>query len=1155
MVERRVYVDKNLSFNVSLLAPEPGKWNATLTVGNDILSYSTTLNITVLPRPVFFKGKTVVYSGEPATFQFLSENSTPLSGKLVINGSEYHEVYEVNGTATLVFPGSGNYTLLFSKTGYEEKKIEIRAYDRMNLENVSISPTPINGVIYLKEGEFITISGVETLYYSLDGGIMKSSEGNITMPGELMGDHRLQIYAVSGNRMGNGTFYLHIYKDPNVSMLSSISSPAVYVNTPVNITAWSEIPLKSFTIVLNNRVERIYVNQNFTFGKENYTYNITLVAQGSYMNFSIDGRNVMGYASSFHRALRVFKPYDDEKPEIEINGGSNGEYALTSGIMATIPQIRVWGGQTITVSAADNTKVVSISVKAFGRYFNSTGEPVKVPTVFKEGGDYHFIPDGTYTATVNATDMYGNSNLTEFQIIVDNTGEKMPPIVVGSTLLIFNSTVNSYAFRAFDNVGVFYLKIYEGSSVIKSAQGSGSNGTIYLNSSDISDGLHDLVLNVTDVNGNLKSLEFMALKNYTDDLKPTIFVENTTVWSGADIVVQASDNVRVQSISAYVFGKWFNRTGNFSIERLEIPTAYNTTSQTIFTSPGVYSMNITVEDVFGNQNSTSLDIEINNTGERVPPTIFLPESGIYNSTDTINITAFDNVGVKRVWISDALGELVEVDGGNLSCNAGDLGYGERNLIAYAEDVNGNIAAVSFSLGVDDNIPPKLLITEVRMWGGNTTNITLWDNFAVKRGEIRIFNHTFSSIGNRIEIETEFESGDNVSFVPEGTYLGMAKVEDISGNVNTTYIRIIIDNTKETRPPVITGESYQVVSNTTDAVFRAFDNVGVARMWWVLNGTVMGNTTGNELRIGFQSIPLGTQSIVVYAEDVNGNVALMNATIDVLGKPEVDVRAYLLTSSVETTERGMLSVLIENGANPGNYTVRVYLDGELYYNITGDIGAFETKTITINLPYLSKGKHTIEVENQTLVLDVYEPPVEKVPIDLVLKYDKNLKVTASESVIYKGFQISQGNFYLVTGSLVAVGIILGALGMYSSILKSINSKNVAILRAIGASNRHLVLYSLEDIAKYVFPSILGGVFLGYVLLKSLEYTGLLRAFGHRLVVSITPGVVLGSVLISLGFLLIASVIILYGIMHSKVVHLFGGEKSEKIYMLEEVLDER
>ncbi len=1135
-IERQIYVNGNITFNLTLLAPEPGKWKVNMTVGNDVLTYDTSVNFTVLPRPVLFKGKSVVYTGERVNLTFLSKDGAPLNGTVVISGEDYHRSMEVNGTFQLNFPRSGRYSLSFHRLGYENKTVFVRAYDRMDLSNLTLKPKPIDGVIYLKEGENITVSGADTVYYSIDGGALRRSDGNISFPEGVKGDHRIELMAILGNSMGNQSFFLHIYKSENVSIqFSHTHSSGIYYNSSLNITIWSEIPLRNYTLWVNGVKEEGSMEQNFSMGVENYTYNVTLIARGLYMNVSIYATNVLGVGVNTTEKIRIIYPSDTEKPRIIVE-----------------QPLKIWGGNTTTVDVKDNTMVGNVSVFIFGRYFNSSGEGVTIPTVFFENGEYIFIPEGTYTGIVNATDVFGNVNVSEFQLTINNNGEKVPPVVVGPDVVDFQSSNDSFTFKAYDNSEVVFMGVYLGSNLLKSVTSpAGSNMTLQLNSSDVPDGLSLLKIVARDMYNNSGIFQFLSLKNYTDDTPPWLDSVTTKVWSGEDIVIKVSDNVKVDSITAEIFG----RTYTSHSDTLKIPTMEVNGTKVNYTPEGDYLMNLTFTDIYGNENSTSILIEVNNTGEEIAPVIFYPEPGVYNATDTLSFISYDNVGISRVWIESPLGIVLENTSWNFSCPASSLGYGTLKLTVYAQDVNGNIASYPLVLVVRDNILPRVLTTSVRMWGGNSTNITLWDNLGVESATLDIFGRTFHSTGDRIEVDTEFIDGYNVSFIHPGTYYGVVRVKDMAGNVNTTYITIVIDNRGERNPPVITGDSYQVVSNKTDAVFYAFDNVGVSRMWWTLNGTVMGSSNSSSLIITFQEIPLGTNYIKVYAQDVNGNVAEMDAVIDVLGKPEVKVYAYLLSDSVESTERAVLTVVLENGANSGNYTLYIYLDGEEYYNITESMNSFETRTLTLNLPYLSKGEHTIVVGNQTLTLKVYEPPVEKVPIDLILKYNKDLKVTATETVIYKGFQISQGNFILVTFSLIAVGIILGALGMYSSMLKAINNKNIAILRAIGASNRTLMKFAVEDVVKYILPSIFGGLLLGYALVGVLEWLNVLRAFGHGLVVDITPQVILGSILISLGFLAFTAVLILKEMFHSKVVHLFGGERSEKIYTLEEVLNER
>ena len=516
---------------------------------------------------------------------------------------------------------------------------------------------------------------------------------------------------------------------------------------------------------------------------------------------------------------------------------------------------------------------------------------------------------------------------------------------------------------------------------------------------------------------------------------------------------------------------------------------------------------------------------------------------------------FDNVGVDKMWIEIDNLTVAEKTGGNLTIRGGILGYGILNAYVFAEDKNGNVGFTSYKVLIRDNVPPKILNRTIRIWGGNTTNVTLWDNIGIKQATLVILNQTWKNIGNRIEITTMTKDRKNVTYVQPGTYYGSISVEDFSGNLNSTTIELIIDNTNEKNPPIIIGEEYNIISENLTVFFRAFDNVGIDKMWWSENGNIMNMTNGDNLTITINDISLGLHHVTIYAQDVNGNVAFFNTILEVKGIFQVDTSISLDKYKITTNERGVVNIEISNGPNPGKYNTTVYLDDEPYYTIELFLNPYDTRSITFKLPYLEKGTHTIKLDNQTLKLQVEEPVVEKLPIDLILKYNKELNVTGGKNVIYKGFQISEGNFVLVIYTLISIGIILVALGMYSSILKGMKNNNVAILRAIGANNKQIIKFTLEDITKYLLTSIIGGIFLGYILVIILEKLEILRAFGHRLIIYLTPSIITGTLLVGFGFLFFTTLIILKNVLSSKVVHLMGTEKNERIVSLGEVLNER
>ncbi len=1150
-IERELYVSNNVSFNVTLRAYIPGKQNINVSAENDVLHYASHTNILVVKNPVIMNGKILTYLQEPTQYTFLTRNSKKIdNATVIVKGENYTKIYHFNYSINITFPKVGKYNISFEKFGYSQRNFTVKVFRRVNLSSIlQITPRPINNVLFVKRGEKVHFNASQNtrIYYSIDEGLIKIANDTIPLNPSIRGIHILNINAVKGWDMGNATFILHPYNSSQIlAHLPFSDNTPVYYNSTYPITLWTQVPFENVTVKINNAT--FYPMKNYSFNPDDFNYTVSFPVKVEHSRLTLDI-----YAINFiNRTLRVvvspkvIYTSDVQKPVIVVGGREKSNQLRAAPALT----VRIWSGESITVKAYDNVKVSNLTVYLFGNTYYSEPpdiEKITIPTMDIQNGEVYFMPEGVYNGTARATDPAGNVNVTYFEVIINNTDEKMPPIILGRKILNFDEHT-SYPFKVFDNTLIQSIMVkIDNTTVISLNNISRGNYTLYLNSSQISDGFHRGYIYATDIYGNLRAFLITILKNYTDTTPPRIYIPKSTFWSGESILIMASDNTQVKKTSVQVFGKWF-----YGTTKVVIPTMDIENNSVSFIPPGTYTMKIFSEDIFNNGNYQEITITINNTGEKIPPVIILPSISICNATDILNFTAFDNVGVSELKLLVNNQTVAFSNSSILSVRAGKIGYGLVNGEIYAVDVNGNVAYITFRVFVKDNIPPEIGKTCIRMWSGNTTNITVGDNVEIKYAYLTIFGKTFWNFGNRIEIKTEFMSAQSVYFVPSGIYHGYIFAEDYAGNRNSSYVTIVINNTREKRAPVILGKVYDVISNNKSATFRAFDNVGVEKMWWVLNGKNKAIVKGNVLNITFSQIPVGIHNVTIYAEDVNGNVAHINVTIDVKGIPKVNIKLQVNEKEITTNQQAIITVEMSNGPNRGNYSATIYLDSSPYYTIKVNLIPYETKTITLKLPYLSSGTHKIRIKNETVEIEVKEIQIEKLPIDLLLKYDKNLNVTGGKNVIYKGFQISEGNFIILVYSLIGVGIILVALGMYSSLLKSLEDRNIAILRAIGASNRQIIKFALKDSIYFIFLPILAGIGTGYITLWILEKMEILRAFGHRLIIFTGPSIVGINILIGIAFSIFVMAVVFKDILSSKVITLFTGENTQKTMSLQEVL---
>ena len=1157
-VVRDLHINKNTSFNITLKANYVGNWKIKAYAENDVLNYSYSSRIAVVDRPVIFQGKTLTYVYTPTLFSFHSINNSSIeNATLKVYGEDYYKVYHFNSSITLSFPKRGEYTIYFDKYGYENKTILVRVFKKANLITPSdIYPKPVNNIIFLKKNEDIRlkVGNNASIYYSIDNSLIRETNSTISILGNAGEKHNLDIYVVKKWIMENSSYTIYICNNYSVNIFSPINNESVvYYKGNFTINIWSELPLRNLTLYINRHRQDIDLNESLEEGILNYTYNITVNVK--YKNFEVEiyARNIMNISA--HKIIKPKVVYSSDfiKPEI-ITGSRRALYKSLLGDEAPFT-IRVWSGQSFTISASDNLQMKNLTVYIFQKYFYAPEEnsnvktsSVTIPTMFRNGTNIQFLPEGVYQGEIIAIDSSGNVNETIFYLDVNNTNEKMPPIILGSKLLIFNSPSKSFKFKIYDNVGVKYIALFENNTIIKNISCNGDNNiTAYLNYSEIKDGLYNLTIIAMDVNNNSVDFEGKILKNYTDKESPTILPLPTKIFSGESITVEAKDNVYMKSLAVYAFGKWFNATS-----RVIVPTEFIGNNTVEYIPPGVYDLKIEARDIFNNGISKIVHIEINNTNENIPPIIFPSNITKCNASDILTFKAYDNVRVSTMWIEVDNLPVIIVKGNNITCRADTLGYGIVDAEIFAMDVNGNTASIPYEVLVRDNIPPRVLNRTIKIWGGNTSVVSLYDNVGIQDATLYIFGKEFKNIGNEIKIPTMFRKGNNISFVSQGIYKGFVRVEDLAGNINSTEITLIINNTDERNPPIIIGNPYNTLNKNNTVIFKAYDNVKTEKIWCEEKGKVIYGEKGNVLNLSINYFSPGLHNVTIYAEDINGNIANMSAQIEVVGIAEYTINASLYQSKITMDQRGILSIIVKNKVNEGNCTINIFIDGNLYDTIITYLHSYETKSFTIQLPYMSEGTHLIKVNNITMKLKVTKVLIEKLPIDLLLKYDKNLKVTGGKEVIYKGFQLSEGNFLLIIYALITIAIILVALGLYSSLLKGIKNNTIAILRAIGASNKQILKIASKEILIYVMPSILGGIFLGFISVMAIQHFNLMRAFGHTLIVIINMDVVMYSILIGLGFLAFSTALIFRNIFHSKIAYLMGSESSEKISTLEEVL---
>jgi len=422
------------------------------------------------------------------------------------------------------------------------------------------------------------------------------------------------------------------------------------------------------------------------------------------------------------------------------------------------------------------------------------------------------------------------------------------------------------------------------------------------------------------------------------------------------------------------------------------------------------------------------------------------------------------------------------------------------------DALGNTTWASFKFHViyqEDILPPEILVKDrIEIWGGNTTRIICRDNVAIANISVFIFGKFFNSSSNFVDIPSLFWINNTPQFMPPGAYNGYIIATDVNNNTNSSYFTIIINNNNEKIPPIIIGPDFYTLGFNSSVKYIACDNSLMMGMWINENGEKIKESYSSSITISVRDLSPGWHNLTVYAQDGYGNVGQKNVAIEVKTTANPKVKLSLSASKITPNTYPILSITLRNGNTGGYYNLTVSVDGNPYYTSWIPLQPYQIKTLYVKLPQMKCGEHVISVGEARVYVSVEEERT-SLPIDMILKYTKNLKISGSKDVIYRGFEISEGNIILTFSSLLGITIILVFLGIYYSSVKGMKNRNIGVLRAIGASNRDIARLFWMDVLKYLIPSVIGGIILGYLITVTLNYLGILRAFGHQLIISPTP----------------------------------------------------
>ncbi|EBT8643914.1 Ig-like domain repeat protein [Salmonella enterica] len=667
-----------------------------------------------------------------------------------------------------------------------------------------------------------------------------------------------------------------------------------------------------------------------------------------------------------------------------------------------VPTIALDAGQDTGANTADNITNISRPTFTIG---NFDPDVIKV-VVTIDGHDYNAtkvgagwqftpgnaIPDGSYNITVTVEDKAGNTATSKpLPVVIDTTAE------IESVTLVTDSGDSDvdnitkvdkpqFSIVTADDITHVRVKIDNAANWIELTKG-GDGRWIFNVGSALPDGKHTLLVDVTDIAGNVAQ-ETLQFTIDTTLREPTIVLDPTH-----DTGDDTNDNLTRINKPVFIIGNVDNDVSHIvvHIDGRDY-TIENTGGNLTFTpdqplSDGQHTISVTVTDIAGNtKTSAELQIEID-TQVQIDSVTLTTDSGV---NDHDNVTNATRPSFEIATPDDVTSVLVSFDGVNwtpISKNAAGqweftagsaLPDGHYTLHVQATDRAGNTANSTLGFTVDTQIDGLSVVMLDDAGKDSTDGIT---NITSPRFEISAREplQSVTVILNGKSSTLTQGAGNKWLFTPDtplvdGTYKIEIVAEDIAGNkiskeVSFTIDTIVSDPSIDLLDADDTGES--AVDNITSVTKPRFviGNVpaDIDTVVIRINGVSYPVTANGNNLWEFQ-VPValndGVYEAVVVFRDIAGNTSETKLPFTIDTTTSVSVRMEPASDTGSSNSDNLTNKQnpkFEGTAEPNAKLVITIVDDKsgrevLKHTIT--VGADGNWSVTPNI--LPDGMYTINV---------------------------------------------------------------------------------------------------------------------------------------------------------------------------------------------------
>ncbi|ELV2799754.1 non-fimbrial adhesin SiiE [Salmonella enterica] len=667
-----------------------------------------------------------------------------------------------------------------------------------------------------------------------------------------------------------------------------------------------------------------------------------------------------------------------------------------------VPTIALDAGQDTGANTADNITNISRPTFTIG---NVDPDVIKV-VVTIDGHDYNAtkvgagwqftpgnaIPDGSYNITVTVEDKAGNTATSKpLPVVIDTTAE------IESVTLVTDSGDSDvdnitkvdkpqFSIVTADDITHVRVKIDNAANWIELTKG-GDGRWIFNVGSALPDGQHTLLVDVTDIAGNVAQ-ETLQFTIDTTLREPTIVLDPTH-----DTGDDTNDNLTRINKPVFIIGNVDNDVSHIVVHLDGRDyTIENTGGNLTFTpdqplSDGQHTISVTVTDIAGNtKTSAELRIEID-TQVQIDSVTLTTDSGV---NDHDNVTNATRPSFEIATPDDVTSVLVSFDGVNwtpISKNAAGqweftagsaLPDGHYTLHVQATDRAGNTANSTLGFTVDTQIDGLSVVMLDDAGKDSTDGIT---NITSPRFEISAREplQSVTVILNGKSSTLTQGAGNKWLFTPDtplvdGTYKIEIVAEDIAGNkiskeVSFTIDTIVSDPRIDLLDADDTGES--AVDNITSVTKPRFviGNVpaDIDTVVIRINGVSYPVTANGNNLWEFQ-VPValndGVYEAVVVFRDIAGNTSETKLPFTIDTTTSVSVRMEPASDTGSSNSDNLTNKQnpkFEGTAEPNAKLVITIVDdksGREVLKQTITVGADGNWSVTPNI--LPDGMYTINV---------------------------------------------------------------------------------------------------------------------------------------------------------------------------------------------------